>query len=864
MSDSYYLHSRVCSEVIKWYLNHDKFSFFPSAEMFHSCAFHGTSETDLVNFSGSVSFEICKFGHEWSALLKQAKTSSLILLFGAGGAGVIIYLWNKEKSPPPYDDDSNGAPSPRRKSRFSAKGFFKWLFDEELVEDCTDDPSTLHGRYFGPQQPLDERLNDRNSSSNDADASEDSDDHSLNSISPKTKSPKKFLKRPLFDINQRGKSPFSHRGSGSTPFRISNPCPNCVKGTCRVKKHQRPNTSSSTSSSSGSPLNRYPVPKTSTPEYSSENEQVLHRGEVLNRLHKTDGLEAREGGDGSYEMCTFDEYSKYNTTPVGFLKDQYFPSAKLYGNIFRGTPDGRDRWSLSPSKGGDGMSPSCGDVTCTNSQCYGLGSRLERDDSMDSLSVSQCSISGSMMDMVQNAKEVRRLIRAASFDSTASDMSLEFSLNDNLGASTAGDLDRITNGLSKLIDNCGSIEDGIDSIPFESQLVSSKSTATGLSQFCEDDAKECSLTREGSIPDLRALQKSLRFNKTPWKLTGFSSANESDGLYNHSRQASVLSDVSLEWESPQHGWHDVKPYKMAISDSGDDVASCASFDQWEWDNDCYIADDIEGGADIDPDDLRELIGKYSWLPDMEQKYGELDMESELQSLDYINRSSRSRSSSISRSSSMEREMALGVRHPPSGRSSVDRESLASSRLSLSSGYQTIESARSDKHLDTSQASSIALSSRLGRESSSPKLRESLRLSPKHLHSQQQRFRNSWSSDDSGLSQDLEGAMETSVSSSILTASINLSPVKEAREPASTPSTPSSSDVMAITCGAITTTDTVIKICLDSPVTDKAKVSTRLFQEEQQLNRNRDTNNFSLDQQNGNSSDDNRTATMQET
>ena len=418
MSDSYYLHSRVCSEVIKWYLNHDKISFFPSADMFHSCAFHGTSETDIVNFAGSVSFEICKFGHEWNALLKQAKTSSLIFLVGAGGAGVVIYLWNKEKSPPPDSDDASGPSAPRRKSRFSAKGFFKWLFDEELVEDCTEDPSTLQGRYFGPQLPLDERLNERNSSSNDADASEDSDDHSLNSISPKNKSPKKFLKRPLFDINQRGKSPFSQRGC--TPFRISNPCPNCVKGTCRVKKHQRPNISSSTSSSSGSPLGRYPGPKTSTPEYNPENDQVLHRGEALHRLHKQcpNGLETREGGDGSDELSSFDEFSKYNTTPVGFNKDQYRPTAKLYGNVFRGTPDGRDRWSLSPSKGLDGISPACGDVTCTNSQCYGIGSSLVRDDSMDSLSQSQCSISGSMMDMVQNAKEVRRLIRAASFDST--------------------------------------------------------------------------------------------------------------------------------------------------------------------------------------------------------------------------------------------------------------------------------------------------------------------------------------------------------------------------------------------------------------------------------------------------------------
>ena len=138
---------------------------------------------------------------------------------------------------------------------------------------------------------------------------------------------------------------------------------------------------SSTSSSSGSPLRRYPGPKTSTPEYNSENEQVLHRGEALHRLQKQfpHGLEAREGGDGSDELSSFDEFSKYNTTPVGFCKDQYRPTAKLYENVFRGTPDGRKRWSLSPghcSKGGDGISPACGDVTCTNSQCYGVGSSL--------------------------------------------------------------------------------------------------------------------------------------------------------------------------------------------------------------------------------------------------------------------------------------------------------------------------------------------------------------------------------------------------------------------------------------------------------------------------------------------------------
>jgi hypothetical protein len=77
---------------------------------------------------------------------------------------------------------------------------------------------------------------------------------------------KKFLKRPLYDIRMRGNTqtfssllqqqPAAHGSS-----RITNPCPRCVKGTCRLRKHQQLynnqlKVSGSSSSSNSSPLAR--------------------------------------------------------------------------------------------------------------------------------------------------------------------------------------------------------------------------------------------------------------------------------------------------------------------------------------------------------------------------------------------------------------------------------------------------------------------------------------------------------------------------------------------------------------------------------------------------------------------------------
>ena len=73
-------------------------------------------------------------------------------------------------------------------------------------------------------------------------------------------------------------------------------------------------------------------------------------------------------------------------------------------------------------------------------------------------------VDGRMMDMVKKAKEVRRLIRAWSLDSTGPDLSLgELGPNEDLGASTAGRLEQLDEGLDQIKDNCGSIENYVSS-----------------------------------------------------------------------------------------------------------------------------------------------------------------------------------------------------------------------------------------------------------------------------------------------------------------------------------------------------------------------------------------------------------------
>ena len=519
-------------------------------------------------------------------------------------------------------------------------------------------------------------------------------------------------------------------------------------------------------------------------------------------------------GDGSDEVedsPLSEELSSLSGTPVAGYPKDYRP-CRLYGtSSCRTAPDGGERYSRSPPD-----------------NLY-----LDKEGSLvsESEAPSACSMSGSMLDLVQNAREVRRLIREASFDSTTSDLSLDLNSYDNLGAGTVEDFDTLCRGLNKLIDNCDNLNEDISLLPVaEAKMVSSKSSMSGLSQYASsetgggggggaasDTAEEIGsgeLKREGSIPDLRTLQRSLRQNKGVWKLTNFSNLSDSTDRFG-SRQASIVSDTgSFEWDSPVHGWHDFKSsastsrvplasYSSNVSESGDEVASFAGsgLDPWEWDDQCYI---LQGDEELAP-----MGGHGSWLPEMS---AELDLETELRLREL---SSGRTSCTTSSRSSLDRDLLFvyppprATRLPPSGRSSMDRESRLSVSSSASSDDLTITATanhrrrRSDEVVEAGAATALMEASR--------------------------------TSLDTGIA-----SMDSSVSSlssSLYVSSINLSPVKEeAREPpCCSPNGGGQSDE-EICVGDIAMTDTVIKVSVPAAEGEKtaaAKSSSSLLHQTEQ-------------------------------
>jgi len=770
---NFYLKYKSVSEVVKWYLTQETMTCLPTS--LQSCAYHGSTETDIVNFAGNLSLEICKIGQEWSFLLKRAKYSSLVLLLGAGGVVVYLLRSGGKGQPPPKKRD--------RQPRYQQpKSFWSWLFEEELVEDFTSDHYFLHSHYFGPSLSIPENLKTATESPGEPRFDLPNlihEDVSLNSLSQKT-SPKKFLKRPLYDVRQRGKTGLYLERAVSNHAHISNPCPKCVKGTCRLKKHQQQQQSSSSSSTSysGSPQSRTSsLPATSTPGELEDVDPALLQIFFRQRMD----------GDGSDEQ----DVSQLSETPVRFLKAQYRPSERLYG-AWRGAPDGKERLSLSPVS------------RCSTPSHYAdLDCQFSREESTESdndvPSLSGCSVSGSMFELVQNAREVRRLIRAASFTSSCSDLSLDLSANDNLGVNTAVELNALCQGITKLIDNCDNLEEDLAGIP-PSKLPSSKSSMSGLSQFSEANPEGgTELKRDGSIPDLRAIQRSLRNNKGIWKLTNFSAASDRE---DPSRQASIVSDSgSLEWDSPLHSWHEaartkripLATYSSNVSESGDEVASFSGsgLDPWEWD-DCYYIQSGEDSVECDG----KLFDHGSWLPDIGT--AELDLETELR------RRELSGSSATSTRSSFERDWLAGRRLPPSGRSSLDRDTRHSSRCSSLSDDVTITA---QPNLKPGQASTHDQHRPGSKSRSGSRPRD---LSPRSLELKGGSFRGgrnvsmcsepgipeedsspmntSTSSLDTGI-ESMDSSVCSVSSSALFTSSANLSPVKEAGEPPPSPASP---------------------------------------------------------------------------
>jgi len=333
-------------------------------------------------------------------------------------------------------------------------------------------------------------------------------------------------------------------------------------------------------------------------------------------------------------------------------------------------------------------------------------------------------------------------------------------MDSELGASTAEGLNQITAGIEKLIDNCDSIEGGMESVPTgNSTMVSSKSSMSGLSSLCAapEDQVEATLQRENSIPDMRRLQRACRDKRTLWKLTNFS-------------MSSALSDAgsmgSLEWDSPQHGWHQVQRRSdMEETDPPSQIESLQSFeesnvgsvvslvDPWEWENEW--------------DNHSMPLGQLDGMP-LPWTGQELDLEAEL------------RRGSVSSSSSVDL-----VRQPPSGCSSSSSASVFG------------ESTRSRR----SRASSISSTNSQAPPSKS-------RMSPS----------NSFTSEESGFlgSDALDCSFTSSMnSSSVFTSSINLSPVKEGKEPASGELLSPSSPTVWGDFKDFESTDTVIKVTTET-------------------------------------------------
>ena len=208
--------------------------------------------------------------------MSENRTSTFLLLLTTGG---VIYLLYKRRS---LDEDEEyddvGLPGSVKRSRQtthhkarwrprggsgsdgSGSSWLGWLFggrDDALLEDI-DATFIVKGKYFGPSPRG--SGGPSNSTLTSARNLPHSKTVSLNEALNTTYDPS-FLA----------------------------PCPNCMRGTCRIKRHRDMNMSSSSTTSASSLANSpmhsgpaYLLPPTSTPESAddelSENESEVGRG----------------------------------------------------------------------------------------------------------------------------------------------------------------------------------------------------------------------------------------------------------------------------------------------------------------------------------------------------------------------------------------------------------------------------------------------------------------------------------------------------------------------------------------------------------------------------------------------------------
>ena len=573
------------------------------------------------------------------------------------------------------------------------------------------------------------------------------------------------------------------------------PCPNCIRGTCKIRKHRqlrkyleyqkqqnsnfetfvppeqtacfRNNSESSgtsNSSTGNSPLISKCVdsygfaPTSSTTPYNADDENsepesemsgvdahyfpyinqtcpVVSLNEFKSQLLRPNPEERLRGDGETRSSITTSQGTRKKTKNISSSKtissqqqdanvkpNKQSQSSKVSKSRVRVPPEGKEKLSqtqpISSSSSNNVETPnslSCGNIRCQDSFCSSQKnktrntSRCYREDSVDSLA----GVSGSMVDLVKGAREVRRMIRETSMDSICSDFSLS---SYNVGGTNINreeldylqqiDAERFLSELSSIRTSCDELRDSLTTYsPNRSNMLTGSKSDYGIRSLpneahyheSEPTGNITNNTGEGnSSPDLRNLARRLRQKPTArekklWRLSApISDVDSPQHLNSSSRNLTAEEDSSLEWESPSHGWHDLRhvKYKVALHQSRSQSLAASdcednfdNYDAWEWDSEGF-------GDELGKDSLSHYSGLNgvnfelsrehdNWLPD---KMLELDLESELGKVSFngsINNSRRnSYCSTISNSDlegtdSISRQICL----PPSGRSSVAKGKL---------------------------------------------------------------------------------------------------------------------------------------------------------------------------------------------
>ncbi len=795
--------------------------------------------------------------------------SSLILLLGAGG--FCYYLIFKKK------DGEDGEDPTRPRSRWRPRGWLWWIFgDEGGAEDLVEESVLLRGSYFGPNSTLSpERVAGMSSRGSAADI--------LRRIAEKEAS----LSSSRLD--QEGcSSRTGKEASGSL-------CPNCQKCACRKRMEDvsrlllavQDLSASTTTSSSDSPA--HPIaestviehgrqqqqqhgrqqqqPATSTPELADDEGSDISesissslffiaggtQGQSASCCQCRRQRDSRSKGDGADSSIASSVYHRQQQQAPKLPKKSRSRTAKLYSASRHGhhhqqhrhrlPPLGQERWSASP------VLP----ARCDNSDCLdplslsANVSAMRKEESVDSIASLSC---GSMADLVKGAREVRRLIREASFDSLASDFSLDMRRGEELGASTELNMQSLHGQLQELQNDCSAINERVDvkslNVP-KNTMTSSKSdfSVCSATHVGTPGNQQQDLSKEASTPDLRILQKPKSHF---WKINDIAESEESSLLSSplsncrrKGHRSHHAAGESLEWESPNHGWHDLRKakYKLALGSSRaaseyggdeDEARSIISHlthgsDAWEWDCEGLSASAAAAAAgNASNFDMRyqmltptSMLHHQKWLPESADRI-ELDLETELASSSsgaaptdrfyYFhhhnggggsgggghNRSGFTSRSSSRRSSFGDRSgtgagpsyYAFKVRQPPSGRSSVEQGSGDTPRNAID---------------HASLVKSFGVNPEKSSNTSEPP--------PSAFHQPPPAMVRSCSSDESGFQEGGIASSQDNSTSTVFTASgiSTLSPVHEAREPtggsaANTPLKKSRSFSSADDCGRL--------------------------------------------------------------